>query len=292
MSRPHDPVSQPYVGTHVRGAGKPATVPARARDMGAECVQVFLGNPRGWALSAGDPRSDETFRHTARDYGMPVLVHTPYLVNLGSPTAQTYERSVAAIEHSMRRAEAVGATGVVVHTGSCVSDGSHDDAMAQVRNALLPILERLDEHAPDLLLEPTAGQGRSLCSGIDDIAPYLDAVDWHPRARVCLDTCHLFAAGHDVSVPGAMTAALDRLTHVLGEGRLAAVHANDSMDVCGSFRDRHQRIGAGHIGTEPFEELLAHPSVAGRPVVLETPGGPEAHAEDIDLLLRLRSRVT
>ncbi len=291
MSRLHDPVSQPYVGTHVRGAGKLANVPARARDMGAECVQVFLGNPRGWALSPGDARSDETFRHAARDYGMPVLVHTPYLVNLGSPTAQTYERSVAVIEHSMHRAEAVGATGVVVHTGSCVSDGSHDDSMAQVRNALLPILERLDEHSPDLLLEPTAGQGRSLCSGIDDIAPYLDAVDWHPKARVCLDTCHLFAAGHDVSGHGAMTAALDRLTHVLGESRLAAVHANDSMDVCGSFRDRHQRIGAGHIGTEPFAELLAHPSVAGRPVVLETPGGPEAHAEDIDVLLRLRSRV-
>lgn len=281
----------PLVGTHLPAAGKLATVPERAHALGAECVQVFLGNPRGWALSPGDPRTDDAFRESAAARAMPVLVHAPYLVNLGSPTVQTYERSVAAVAHSLDRARSVGAAGLVVHTGSCVADGGRDEAMRQVREALLPMLDTLDGQPMDLLLEPTAGQGRSLCATIDDLEAYLDVLDHHPRARICLDTCHLFAAGHDLAAPGGMAAALDRLTEVAGPGRLAAVHANDSMDVVGSYRDRHARIGTGHIGAAPFAELLAHPTVAGLPVVLETPGGPEAYQEDLGRLAEMRSAV-
>lgn len=276
------------LGTHLAAAGKLATVPERARELGAASVQVFLGNPRGWATTPGEPRTDEAFRTAAGELGMPVLVHAPYLINLGSPTELTYERSKASLAHALRRGREVGAVGVVVHTGSCVADGSRDAAMKQVREALLPLLDGLDQDDPGLLLEPTAGQGQSLCATIDDLAGYLDALDWHPRAQVCLDTCHAFAAGHDLSAPGGMTAALDALVEVAGPGRLAAVHANDSMDVCGSFRDRHERIGAGQIGTDPFTELLTHRHVEGLPVVLETPGGPPAYAEDIALLERLR----
>ena len=286
------PSTRPVIGTHVSAGGRLATVPRRARDLGAESIQIFLGNPRGWATTAGVPAADAAFRAAAEEASMPVLVHTPYLVNLGSPTALTYERSVRSVAHAVTRARAVGAVGVVVHTGSCVDGGGHAQAMAQVREALLPILDELDDESPDVMLEPTAGQGRSLCATIDDLGPYLDALEYHPRAKICLDTCHVFAAGHDLAPAGSMSATLDRLVEVAGPGRLAAVHANDSMDVCGSFRDRHARIGAGHIGADPFRELLAHRAVAGLPVVLETPGGTDAHAEDLALLATLRAQIS
>ncbi|WP_166355311.1 deoxyribonuclease IV [Phytoactinopolyspora limicola] len=274
----------PLLGTHLPAAGKPAAVPGRAADMGARSVQVFLGNPRGWATTPGDPLVEAAFRTAAEQRSMTVLVHAPYLINLGSPTAATFERSRASIEHALVRARAVGGCGVVVHTGSCVAEGGYDTAMKQVREALLPILDGLDDDGPALMLEPTAGQGRSLCATVDDVETYLEAIDHHPRAKLCFDTCHAFAAGHDLAQPGGMTATLDRLVAVAGAGRLAAVHANDSQDGCGSFRDRHERIGAGQIGVEPFRELLHHPAVAGLPVVLETPGGPAAYAADIALL--------
>lgn len=256
--------------------------------MGAEAIQIFIGNPRGWATPSGDPAADAAFRAGAAEHGIVVLIHSAYLVNLGSPAPLTYDRSIASIAHAFSRGAAIGALGVVVHTGSCVTAGGRDAAMRQVRAALLPMLDVLPADAPDLWLEPTAGQGQSLAAGIDDLGPYLDALEHHPRAKICLDTCHAFAAGHDLAVPGGMTSALDRLVAVAGEGRLAAVHANDSVDACGTFRDRHARIGAGRIGLEPFRELLAHPAVAGLPVVLETPGGPEAHAADVALLKSLR----
>jgi deoxyribonuclease IV len=276
------------IGTHLSVHGKLARVPKRAASLGAESVQLFLGNPRGWATSPGNPASDRTFRAAAAEHGLAVLVHSAYLVNLGSPTALTYDQSVASVAHALGRGAAVGARGVVVHTGSCVALGSRDAAMRQVREALLPMLDLLPDDAPDVLLEPTAGQGQSLCAAVDDFGPYLDALDWHPRAKICFDTCHAHAAGHDLATPGGMTATLDRLVQVAGPGRLAAVHANDSMEARGAFRDRHQRIGQGRIGLEPFRELLAHPAVAELPVVLETPGGSAEHAEDLKLLASLR----
>jgi deoxyribonuclease IV len=281
----------PPVGTHLSVQGRLASVPERAVAMGAEAIQIFLGNPRGWATPSGDPSADAAFREGVERHGLSVLVHSAYLVNLGSPTELTYTRSITSVAHAFARATAVGAAGVVVHTGSCVDGGSRDQAMRQVREALLPMLDALPADGPDLLLEPTAGQGQSLCATVDDLVPYLEILDYHPKAKICLDTCHAFAAGHDLAIAGGMTAVLDRLVEIGGPGRLAAVHANDSMDVCGSFRDRHERIGAGQIGLEPFRDLLHHPATAGIPVVLETPGGPEAHADDVRRLKELRAAV-
>ena len=118
--------------------------------------------------------------------------------------------------------------------------------MRQVREGLLPLLDAVaDDDAPWLLLEPTAGQGRSLCAGVDDLAPYLAALDHHPKAGICLDTCHVFAAGAPLDEPGGAAATVDRIVEIGGPGRLRLVHANDSMDVRGAFKDRHQKIGDG-----------------------------------------------
>lgn len=282
------------IGTHVLvGKGLVAGALAHAGELGCETFQVFVGNPRGWALSPGRPADDAAFRSAIGERGLRVFVHTPYLVNLGSPTPATYERSVALVAHNLRRAAEIGAEGVVVHTGSYVdADGGaeqHRSALRRVREGLLPLLDAIaGETAPWLLLEPTAGQGRSLCAGVDDLAPYLEALDHHPKAGICLDTCHVFAAGAPLDEPGGTTATLDRVVEIGGPGRLRLVHANDSMDVRGAFKDRHQSIGQGHIGLGAFGELFAHPATEGVPFILETPGSRLPGSEDFRLLRQLR----
>lgn len=287
------------VGTHVLvGKNLVAGALADAERLGCEAIQVFVGNPRGWARSPGDPAVDAAFRDGAAERGLRVLIHTPYLVNLGSPTASTYENSVALVAHNVRRAVEIGAEGVVVHTGSYVDAGDagsavarHERAMRQVREGLLPVLDALDrgaEPVPWLLLEPTAGQGRSLCAGVDDLEAYLAALDFHPRAGVCLDTCHVFAAGAPLDEPGGTTATVDRLVEIAGAERLRLVHANDSKDPRGSCRDRHEKLGRGHIGTKALEELLAHPATEGVPFIAETPGSRTVGDPDLALLKELR----
>jgi len=279
------------VGSHVFvGKGLVAGALRTAEEIGAEALQVFVGNPRGWAPSAGKVEVDRAFRDGCERRGLRSFVHTPYLVNLGSPTPATYERSVATVAHNLARATRMGAEGVVVHTGSCVDGESVDRAFRQVREGLLPVLDRLDDDAPWLLLEPTAGQGRSLCGGVDDLERYLDALDRHPRVGICLDTCHVFAAGAPLDVPGGATATLDRLLEVAGPGRLRLVHANDSKDSRGSLRDRHERIGEGHIGEAAFLELFAHPATDGVPFVAETPDSGQLAGPCLPLLKKLRDR--
>ncbi|WP_188780576.1 deoxyribonuclease IV [Marmoricola endophyticus] len=276
MPAPTDAACRNPVGSHVRvGRDLVRGALATAEAIGAETLQVFTGNPRGWAASEGDPRVDEAFRTACAERQVRAFVHAPYLVNLGSPTATTYERSVATTAHTLRRAAAIGAEGVVVHTGSCVAHGSYDAALRQVREGLLPLLDDLGDDGPRLLLEPTAGQGRSLCAGVEDLPAYLGALDHHPRLGICLDTCHVFAAGSPLDEPGGTTSTLDRLAQTCAGVPLALVHANDSQDTRGSGKDRHERIGEGRIGAGAFAELLAHPGTDGVPLVCETPGSGE-----------------
>ncbi len=276
------------VGSHVPVGGGLAKGLAYAREIGARAVQVFVSNPRGWAPSAGDPRQDAAFLEDCARTGIPTYVHAPYLVNFGSPNEATQRRSAEAVRHALKRAAAIGALGVVVHAGSAVAGAHRDDAMAQLRELLLPVLDELPEGAPRLLVEPTAGGGQALAATVQDLGPWFARLDDHPALGVCLDTCHAFAAGHDLSAPGGMKRTLDALVKTVGRGRLGLVHANDSKDPLGSSRDRHEAIGAGHIGTDPFAELFRHPATRGVPVVVETPGDAATHRRDVELLCSLR----
>jgi deoxyribonuclease-4 len=272
------------LGSHTPTAGGIAKTALPYIDAaGAGATQVYVSNSRGWALPPGDPAQDELFRAGCAERSVPVYVHASLLVNIGSPTEETVRRSVATLDHSLTRGAAIGARGVVFHAGSAVDPAHYDAALKQVREALLPLLDR---DGPMLLVEPSAGGGRSLASRVEHLAEYLDAVDWHPRLGVCFDTCHAWAAGHDLAAPGGMTATLDLLRATVGAGRLRLVHANDSKDACGSLRDRHETIGAGTIGTAAFAELLRHPETEGLPVIVETPSGKthEGHAADIATL--------
>ncbi|MCH0542577.1 deoxyribonuclease IV [Streptomyces sp. MUM 203J] len=278
------------VGSHVPVAGGLAkTGLSYAREIGAETVQVFVANPRGWATPAGNPAQDDLFRTECAAAGIPAYVHAPYLINFGSHTEATVERSVDSLRHSLRRGREIGALGVVVHTGSATGGRPRETALAQVRQHMLPLLDELThDDDPCLLLESTAGQGASLCSLAEDFGPYFEALDAHPKLGVCLDTCHVFAAGHDLAGPDGVRDTLDELVETVGEGRLKLIHANDSKDVAGAHKDRHANIGAGHIGEAPFAALMRHPAAEDVPLVIETPGGKEGHAADVARLKALR----
>lgn len=285
--------SGPLLGAHVTVSGGLARGALRAADsLAAQAVQVFVSNPRGWAPAPGDPGQDAAFRDGCAERGIVAYVHAPYLINLGSPTPATQERSVESLRHALRRGREIGARGVVVHAGSAVAGASHGLAMTQVREHLLPLL---DEHArladgPRLLIEPTAGGGQALASTVDSLAAYLDVLEWHPALGVCLDTCHLHAAGHDLARRGGMTRLLDSVVTQIGADRIGLVHANDSRDASGSLRDRHASIGARTIGLPAFRALLRHSAVRGIGVVVETSDEDQGHARDLATLRGLRHR--
>jgi deoxyribonuclease-4 len=282
---------KPRLGAHVPTSGGMANRSIEyATAIKAEAIQVFASNPRGWATPEPNLEADAAFRQKANDLDIAVYVHAPFLINLGSPTEGTYKNSLASTAYSLKRGRDIGAHGVVIHTGSAVDEGHVEKAWKQIRTGMMPILEKLETDDPWLLLEPTAGQGQSLVRKLDDLTKYFDALEWHPKVGVCLDTCHVFAAGHDIKSKGGMTATIDLLVTVVGAERIRLIHANDSMDVLGSLKDRHQNLGAGEIGTKPFSELIAHPAIADAPLILETPGEEPEHGSEVALLRMIRDK--
>ena len=256
----------------------------------AEAIQVFASNPRGWAMPDSNPEADEAFRKKAVELDIETYVHAPFLINLGSPTEATYKNSVASTAYSLKRGREIGALGVVIHTGSAVDETHVSKAWKQIKNGVMPVLEKLSDDDPWLLLEPTAGQGQSLVKKLDDLVNYFEALEWHPKVGVCLDTCHVFAAGHDIKSKGGMKATINLLVEIADKKRIQLIHANDSMDVLGSLKDRHANLGEGEIGTKPFEELLAHPAVVNAPLILETPGEEPEHGREVALLKKMRDK--
>jgi len=286
------PKKLPRLGAHTPTSGGMAKRSiAYAQEVNAEAIQVFASNPRGWAMPDANVEADKLFRDKALELDIETYVHAPFLINLGSPTVATYENSIASTAYSLRRASEIGSKGVVVHTGSAVDADYVDKAWKQIKKGMMPVLNKLKDEDPWLLLEPTAGQGQSLVKKLDDLLHYFEALEWHPKVGVCLDTCHVFAAGHDIAKKGGMTETLDLLVKLVGIERIQLIHANDSMDICGALKDRHQNLGDGEIGLKAFEELLAHPVAQNAPLILETPGMEEKHGEEIALLSKMRAKI-
>lgn len=285
------PKQRSRIGAHTPTTGGMAKRSIEyAQTTGAEVIQVFASSPRMWAMPAAKQDLDNAFKEKAAELDIETYVHAPFLINLGSPTEATYLNSLASTAYSLQRGADIGALGVVIHTGSAVETTHVERAWKQIHEGMMPILDALSDDSPFLLLEPTAGQGQSLVKKLDDLENYLKALEYHPKVGICLDTCHVFAAGHDIAVKGGMAKTLDLLVEIAGVERFKLVHANDSMDVCGALKDRHQNIGDGHIGIDPFAELLSHPATAGVPLVLETPGMEEKHTIEVALLKKLRDK--
>lgn len=282
---------KPRIGAHVPTSGGMAKRAIEyAKTIKAEAIQVFASNPRGWAMPETNHEADQAFIEKANELEIETYVHAPFLINLGSPTEGTYKNSLASTKYSLKRGREIKAKGVVIHTGSAVDEGNIKKAWKQIHEGMMPILNELDNQDPWLLLEPTAGQGQSLVKRLEDLNNYFEALEWHPKVGICLDTCHVFAAGHDIKSKGGMSATIDLLVEVAGAERIQLIHANDSMDVLGSLKDRHQNLGDGEIGSKPFAELLAHPAIVDAPLILETPGEELEHGREVAMLMKMRDK--
>ena len=266
-----------YIGAHLSSSGGIHTAVDRAEAVGAESLQVFTQSPRAWRPTNHDPANFEKFRERRAEVGLHgVLCHALYLCNFAAPDDAVYEKSVAALRNTMEVACAIGADAVVVHVGSHLGSG-FEHGLERV----VPAMEQVLELATDetwLLMENSAGTGGTIGRSIDELATIYDRLDGHRRLGLCLDSCHLYASGIDVTDAGQLDALLDEIESSMGLDRLRALHVNDSATPLGSNRDRHANIGEGLLGEE-LGVFLGNPRLQGLPAVLET-AGPDKHGPD------------
>jgi deoxyribonuclease IV len=276
-------------GAHCSGGIKKALDKGAA--MGAEVVQLFVQSPRTWRFPAHDPADLQAFRSKREAADVPVLVHALYLVNLAAPDDAIYAKSVETMRATVDAACAIDAEAVVFHVGSHLGAG-FETGLKRAVPAIEQVLDRCNERTW-LLLENSAGAGGTMGRSIDELAAIFEALGRHERLGVCLDSCHLWVSGVDVTDRPAWTSLLEDLDERIGLDRLRALHANDAKAPLGSNRDRHDNIGDGLIGAG-LGVFLAHPKVQGLPVVLEVPGadGKGPNADEIRKLRELHARAS
>ena len=273
-------------GAHVRrGAEATRGVVMVCPDGGADCAQIFVSNPRAWAGPTIRDDQAAAFREAWRASGLgPLAAHAPYLVNIASPNPAFLERSRQLASATVLACERMGVDLLVVHSGAGGTEG--DRGGARIRAA--ETLRRTAGDADDVgvLVELMAGTAGAVASSIPEAAALLEAAG-DPRIGLCLDTCHLFAAGYGLDTPEGVDELFTELAaHGLTD-RVGLVHANDSMFPRGERRDRHENIGDGHIGIEGWRAIVDRPEAADWSFVLETPGDAERHAADIARLRAL-----
>jgi deoxyribonuclease-4 len=276
-------------GAHCSGGVKKAL--DNAIEMGAEAVQLFAQSPRTWRFPEHDPADLEAFRSKREAAGLPALVHALYLVNLGAPDDAIYSKSVDTMRSTVDAACALEAGAVIFHIGSHLGAG-FETGLARVVPALAQVLDRCNERTW-LLMENSAGAGGTMGRSIDELVAIFEALGRHERLGVCLDSCHLFVSGVDITDAPTWNALVEDLDARIGLDRLRALHANDAKAPLGSNRDRHDNIGEGLIG-EGLGVFLAHPRLQGLPVVLEVPGadGKGPNTDEIRKLRELHARAT
>lgn len=262
------------VGAHVSMSGGISRAVERALERGADALQTFSSNPRGWALPPVDPHDGPV--------DLPLFLHAPYLVNLASPDLDTLSRSLSSAAFALGRAARLGAAGVVVHAGHAAG-ASRDEALRRVAQGLRTLLDLRD--GVDLLVELIAGGQGALACRPEEAAEILEALDGHRRLRLCLDTCHLWAAGIDWGSDEGREELRAGLAP-LGPGRVALVHVNDSADPLGSRRDRHRNLGRGMVPLDALPRLLALPELAEAVLMTETPGTAAEQAADVAAVRR------
>jgi deoxyribonuclease-4 len=276
-------------GAHVSSSGGIDTAIDRAVKIGADAAQVFTQSPRMWRPTAHKPEAIERFKAKRAEAGIEAVVcHALYLINLGAP--KFYDKSVEALRATVDVACSIEADGVIFHVGSHLGTG-FDHGLERV----LPAMEQVLELATGemwLLMENSAGAGGTIGRSIDELATIYERLDRHPRLGICLDSCHLYVSGVDVTDAAALDALLDEVNSSIGLDRLRALHVNDAAAELGSNRDRHANIGEGLLG-EKLGVFLGNPRLQGLPAVLETAGpdgrGPDAN--EVRLAKEVRARA-
>jgi deoxyribonuclease-4 len=277
-------------GAHVSTSGGIHTAIDRIVEIGGESVQIFTQSPRAWRPTNHDPANIERFKERRAEEGIRgVMCHAIYLVNVATPDATVYGKSVDTLVNTVEVASAIEADGVVFHVGSHLGAGLE----AGLEHAV-PALEQALERCSGstwLLIENSAGAGGTIGRSVDELAVLVDRLGRHPRLGICLDSCHLWVSGVDVTDRGALDACVEEVDERVGLDRLRALHVNDAAAPLGSNRDRHANLGEGELG-EKLGVFLSHPRLQGLPTLLEVPG-PDGHgpdAKEIQKLKRLHAR--
>ncbi len=274
-------------GAHVSAAGGISTAIDRAEELGCAAVQVFTQSPRMWKPTAHTEEQVGRFRARREEAQVEsVVCHALYLVNLAATDPEIHAKSVAAMRASLETAAAIGAEGVVFHVGSHLGAGL-EEGLALVVPALRELLELTDERLW-LVLENSAGAGGTIGRSVDELAMIVDRLDRHPRLGICLDSCHWWVSGVDITDTAALDTALVELDDRIGLDRLRCLHVNDAEVGLGSNRDRHAPLGAGTIG-DGMATFLAHPAFQGLPAILETAGPDGTYVGELALLEQLHA---
>jgi len=277
-------------GAHMSISGGIANSFARGLQVGCEAIQIFSKSDRQWAAKPLLPADLAAFKAAQISSGIgPVVVHDSYLINLAAPADELWEKSIAAFAHELERCAMLGVPFLVTHPGAHTGSG---EQAGLVREAAA--LNRLFETGIGgdtlVLLETTAGQGSCLGNRFEHLARLFELVPHHERMGVCVDSCHIFAAGYDIRTPEAYEATFAEFERVIGIERIKCFHLNDSQKELGSRVDRHSQIGQGCIGIEAFRLIVNDPRFRALPMIIETPKGDDM-AEDVVNLALLRSLV-
>jgi deoxyribonuclease IV len=278
-------------GAHVSSAGGIDTAIDRAEAIGADCLQVFTQSPRMWKPTEHKPEAIERFKARRAEVGIGgVVCHALYLCNLAAPDDAIYEKSVATMCATVDTAVAIEADGVIFHVGSHLGAG-FEAGRKRVVSAMRKILKRCKGDTW-LLMENSAGTGGTIGRSIDELALLVDALGAHERLGICLDSCHLYATGYDVTDPAALDAVVAEVGATIGLDRLRALHVNDSATPLGSNRDRHADVLEGEMG-KGMGVFLAHPGFQDLAAYLETPGkdGHGPGKADLTRVRRLHARA-
>ncbi|MGE5403792.1 MAG: deoxyribonuclease IV [Candidatus Saccharibacteria bacterium] len=278
----------PRIGAHLSiGKGLPATA-ENAVKLGVETFQVFSRNPRGASSRTWSEDEVSTFRQIIKENNIdPVVVHIPYIVNPCSGRDDLYELAHRIIAEDLVRCDIMGARYLVLHPGSR-GDQMAEEALERLVNLLKKVLSDYDGETM-ILVETMAGMGKEIGTDFADFKAVLDGVNRPDKLGVCIDTCHLTAAGHDVRTAKGIQATIKELGTYIDTAAVKVVHANDSSKDIGSKVDRHAPIGAGFIGTDGFNALLANSFMQNLPFILETP--PDTIEQDLAILRDIRQKV-
>jgi deoxyribonuclease-4 len=264
----------PRLGAHMSVAGGLPRAVDRAVAHRCEALQIFAKNANQWRGRQVPPEEVREFRKRVDAAGIrPVVSHASYLINLATTSGALWRQSVEAMGDELDRAEALGLLGVILHPG-CYTGGSEAIGLARVAEALVELLRRRRRGSTMVLLEHTAGQGTALGRTFDQLGSIIGMTGGNKRVGVCLDTCHLIASGYDIVSPAGYRSTFEQFGRTVGFDRLKAFHLNDSKKPLGSRVDRHEHIGQGFLGLEPFRRIVNDRRFRQLPMLLETPKGP------------------
>lgn len=278
-------------GAHESISGGVFTAIERGQTAGCDVIQMFNKSNSQWrAKKLTDKEIDKYFELIDETGIKPVTSHSSYLINIASPKPDLEKKSRDALKEEMERCEMLKIPTLVFHPGSHVGEGE-ENGMNRIAENIKKIFDELDKNnTVTLLLETTAGQGTNLGYTFEQIAYMIEKAGGHDRLGVCMDTCHIFAAGYPISEPKEYKKTMKQFDDIIGLNRLKIIHMNDSKKEFGSKRDRHEHIGKGEIGLEAFRNIVNDSKLKKVPMILETPKGDDLK-EDIENLKVLRSLV-